>query len=257
MREWKDINTRLVREHGEEFGFGYVNILVVLGSMRRLMGRSRAAYFRATKSMGIGSNRKLNLSDEDKAILRRTRRAKRRLLVRSGIKVPARYTPLDDIPFESSDYYIPPEGYEYDMSKPSTALVLLKLSEKSLSTLRSTVPIVHYHPPSSTSPSTSTLNDVDIIFGPPRQLSIQSFKELPKLKYIQLGSAGADAAISTLQGWGEGGGHVKMMTASGTHVLSIPPWAVGCVIMLYHQIPRMLGIARVRLLPPFLISSHG
>lgn len=31
MREWKDINTRLVREHGEEFGFGYVNILLVMG----------------------------------------------------------------------------------------------------------------------------------------------------------------------------------------------------------------------------------
>jgi hypothetical protein len=24
MREWKDINERLVREHGEEFRFGYV-----------------------------------------------------------------------------------------------------------------------------------------------------------------------------------------------------------------------------------------
>jgi len=220
------------------------------------MSRSRAAYFRATKSMGVGSNRKLNLSEEDKAILRRARRAKRRLLVRSGVKVPARYTPLDDIPFESGDYYIPEEyEYEYDMSKPSTALVLLKLSEKSLSTLRSTFPTVHYHPPSSSNPSTTTLKEVDIIFGPPRQLSVQSFKQLPKLRYIQLGSAGADAAISTLQGWGEGGGHVKMMTASGTHVLSIPPWAVGCVIMLYHQIPRMLGIARVRLLSS-LISPY-
>jgi len=218
------------------------------------MRRSRAAYFRATKTMGVGSNRKLNLSEEDKAILRRARRAKRRLLVRSGVKVPARYTPLDDT-FESNDYYIP-EEYEYDMSKPSTALVLLKLSEKSLSTLRSTFSTVHYHPPSSSDPSTTTLKEVDIIFGPPRQLSVQSFKELPKLRYIQLGSAGADAAISTLQGWGEGGGHVKMMTASGTHVLSIPPWAVGCVIMLYHQIPRMLGIARVRLLPTSLISPY-
>jgi hypothetical protein len=217
------------------------------------MSRSRAAYFRATKTMGVGSNRKLNLSEEDKAILRRARRAKRRLLVRSGVQVPARYTPLDDIlpPLgsESSEYYLPEDyDYDYDMSKPSTALVLLKLSEKSLSTLRSTFPTVHYHPPSSSNPSTSILEQVDIIFGPPRQAPVKSFKELPKLRYIQLGSAGADAAISTLQGWGEGGGHVKMMTASGTHVLSIPPWAVGCVIMLYHQIPRMLGIARVRLL---------
>jgi hypothetical protein len=214
--------------------------------------------------MGVGSNRKLNLSEEDKAILRRARRAKRRLLVRSGVQVPARYTPLDDIlppppplESESSGYYLPEDyDYDYDMSKPTTALVLLKLSEKSLSTLRSTFPTVHYHPPSSSNPSTTILKEVDIIFGPPRQAPVKSFKELPELRYIQLGSAGADAAISTLQGWGEGGGHVKMMTASGTHVLSIPPWAVGCVIMLYHQIPRMLGIARVRLLS-LLISSYA
>ena len=228
-----------------------------------LMIRSRAAFFRATKSLGVGSTRKMKLSNEDKAILRRTRRAKRRLLVRSGVDVPARYTPL-----ESTDYYHNhnqdgnlPESILYDdeyqsdttsiaMSKPSTALVLLKLSEKSLATVRSTFNTVHYHPPSSSAPSSSILQDVDIIFGPPKQLPIKSFTQLPKLRYIQLGSAGADAAISTLQGWGEGqgsGGDVKMMTASGTHVLSIPPWAVGCVIMLYHQIPRMLGIARVRL----------
>jgi len=163
--------------------------------------------------MGVGSNRKLNLSEEDKAILRRTRRAKRRLLVRSGVQVPARYTPLDDIlpslESESSGYYIPEEyehEYEYDMSKPTTALVLLKLSEKSLSTLRSTFPTVHYHPPSSSSPSTTALKEVDIIFGPPRQAPVKSFHEFPRLRYIQLGSAGADAAISTLQGWGEGGG---------------------------------------------------
>jgi hypothetical protein len=98
------------------------------------MSRSRAVYFRATKSMGVGSNRKLNLSEEDKAILRRARRAKRRLLVRSGVQVPARYTPLDDIlpplESESSGYYLPEDyDYDYDMSKPTTALVL-KLSEK-------------------------------------------------------------------------------------------------------------------------------
>lgn len=205
----------------------------------------------------------MSLSEEDKAILRRARRAKRRLLVRSGVKVPARYTPLDGIPFDSSDYHTPDspiheheheredeDEHEYDnmsMSKPSTALVLLKLSETSLSTLRSTFNTVHYHPPSSTSPSSSILNEVDIIFGPPGKAPVKSFNELPKLRYIQLGSAGADAAISALQKWGGKGDHVKMMTASGTHVLSIPPWAVGCVIMLYHQIPRMLGIARVRL----------
>jgi hypothetical protein len=152
--------------------------------------------------------------------------------------------------------------YIYIMPKLHTVLVLLKLSESALSSLKSTFSTVHYFPPSSSPPPTSVLEQIDILFGPPQRLSewsIETFHQLPKLKYIQLGSAGADgplkapavkAFIENRDGDSRGGGReIKMMTASGTHVLSIPPWAVGCVIMLYHQIPRMLGIARVCPLP--------
>lgn len=140
------------------------------------------------------------------------------------------------------------------MSKLSTALVTLTLSDKSLDALRSTFSTVHYHPSGSDAPSASALKEVDMLFGPPQRLSnVKTLDELPKLRYIQLGSAGADGPLATaaLKDWvkrdesGRGGRDIKMMTASGTHVLSIPPWAVGCVIMLYHQIPKMLEIAKV------------
>lgn len=152
----------------------------------------------------------------------------------------------------------------YPMSKLSTALVTLTLSDKSLSALRSAFKTVHYHPAGSDQPSPSVLQEVEIVFGPPQRLApIKTLDELPKLRYIQLGSAGADHPLATpiLKDWlarseqDKAGRDVKMMTASGTHVLSIPPWAVGCVIMLYHQLPRMLAIARVRLRVPSRDSS--
>lgn len=139
------------------------------------------------------------------------------------------------------------------MSKLSIALVTLTLSDKSLSALRSAFKTVHYHPAGSDQPSSSVLQDVEIIFGPPSRVSaMKTLDDLPKLKYIQLGSAGADGPLGNpaLKDWvgrseeARNGREVKMMTASGTHVLSIPPWAVGCVIMLYHQLPHMLSIAR-------------
>lgn len=146
------------------------------------------------------------------------------------------------------------------MTKLTTALVTLNLSEKSLSILRQTFPTVHYHPSPSSPPSSQILESVDILFGPPQKLpsEVKSLDALPSLKYIQLGSAGADGPLATaaLKDWvdkgekGRNGRDIKMMTASGTHVLSIPPWAVASVIMLYHQIPRMISIARVRLLFP-------
>jgi hypothetical protein len=141
------------------------------------------------------------------------------------------------------------------MTKLTTALVTLDLSEKSLSTLRKTFQTVHHYPSPSSPPSPSILESIDILFGPPQRLpsSVKSLDALPNLKFIQLGSAGADGPLGTaaLKEWvekgdqGRKGREVKMMTASGTHVLSIPPWAVASVIMLYHQIPRMLSIARV------------
>lgn len=139
------------------------------------------------------------------------------------------------------------------MPKLSTALVTLTLSDKSLEALRSTFSTVLYNPAKSSPPSASELKEVEILFGPPTRLEAKSFDELPELKFIQLGSAGADGPLSNalLKDWVErdekakAGREIKMMTASGTHVLSIPPWAVGCTIMLYHQLPRMLEIAKV------------
>ena len=143
------------------------------------------------------------------------------------------------------------------MSKLSTALVTLTLSEKALSGLRSAFSTVHYHPSSVALPGPDVLGEIEILFGPPNRLKLDSFDQVPKLRYIQLGSAGADGPLSTpvLKDWvsrqsrddtaKKDEREIKMMTASGTHVLSIPPWAVGCVIMLYHQLPRMLAIGKV------------
>jgi hypothetical protein len=219
----------------------------------------------------VGSVRKKDLSIEEKAAHRRKRRTNLRLKKRlEGTTTPGRQlrTPSPPPFFDPSTSTAHHYTYDYDyttadptlaiaMSKPTTALVLLSLSEKSLSALRSTFTTVHYHPStSSEQPSPSNLAEIDMIFGPPQRLGsigIKSLDQLPRLRYIQLGSAGADGPLASdvMKDWiqkdqAQRGREVKLMTASGTHVLSIPPWAVGGVIMLYHQIPRLLGIARVR-----------
>lgn len=223
----------------------------------------------------MGSVRKKGLTIEEKAAHRRQRRANLRLKKRlegpAGGTSPARQlrspSPFFD-PSSSTQHYT----YDYDyidptlamaMSKPTTALVTLTLSDKSLSALRSTFGTVHYHPSTSSDrPSPSALDEVEMVFGQPQGLSsigITSFDQLPRLRYIQLGSAGADGPLASqvMKDWiqkdqAQRRRDIKLMTASGTHVLSIPPWAVGGVIMLYHQIPRILGIARVR---PSLVLS--
>lgn len=145
----------------------------------------------------------------------------------------------------------------------SNLLVTLTLSDRSLSKLRSAFKSVTYLPPATcSSPSREVLDNTDILFGSLTHLpSIKSLDELPKLGHIQLGSAGADSALRTepLQEYmarikprSGSERNVTMSTASGTHVVSIPNWVVGSVIVLYHQIHRMLAIARVSWLSSLL-----
>lgn len=59
-------------------------------------------------------------------------------------------------------------------------------------------------------------------------------------------SAGADKAskqaiMSTAKDKG-----VTLGSASGIHVLSIPPWVVSMAIGIWHQFPKMMDIQRVR-----------
>jgi hypothetical protein len=90
---------------------------------------------------------------------------------------------------------------------------------------------------------------------------------LGRVRHVQLASAGANrllehpaikryaaAAAGTAGGNGVGNEEEvskgkagwSISTASGTHVLSIPPWVVGQLIGCWHQFSRMYDIQRVR-----------
>ncbi|KAK8849834.1 hypothetical protein IAR55_005170 [Kwoniella newhampshirensis] len=137
---------------------------------------------------------------------------------------------------------------------PLTLGCTVPLSSESQEKLKSTFSSFIYKPASSEEDFTSDeLSSIELFFtgntGPP----IKSLNQVPKLKHVQLASAGADKAIQNpaMQDYvklvKEGGGEKReltLSTASGTHVLSIPNYAVGMVICLLHQLPRQIIAAR-------------
>lgn len=145
-------------------------------------------------------------------------------------------------------------------AKPVSALgVFLPLSDQAVQRLRTTFPstTVHYHPPPfpSTSPLTpDELASLDVVFSKGSSLPpyIRSLDQIPNVRHIQLGSAGADGILASepIRNWlaspAEKRREVTVASASGTHVLSIPPWVVAQLVTLEHQLHRMAIIARVR-----------
>jgi hypothetical protein len=145
------------------------------------------------------------------------------------------------------------------------------LSPTSLSRLQSTFHTVHYHPSSPLPPE--VFPEIEALFVPITGLpeGITSFRALPRLRHVQLASAGADKLLqhpairecATVAAAALGGGRtqaggangterdegverdITVSTASGIHVVSIPNWVVANLIGIYHQLPRMLQIARV------------
>ncbi|WWC73832.1 uncharacterized protein I206_107804 [Kwoniella pini CBS 10737] len=92
------------------------------------------------------------------------------------------------------------------------------------------------------------LIEIEIFFtkGSGLPENIKSLNQLPKLKHIQLASAGSDSMqktkpilsyIENLKNSNSNNNdkEISLSTASGTHVLSIPPYAVGMTIALLHQ----------------------
>ncbi|WVR07904.1 hypothetical protein IAU60_004947 [Kwoniella sp. DSM 27419] len=142
------------------------------------------------------------------------------------------------------------------MSIPLVVGCTVGISPAAQTKLRDTFKGFHFYPKAN-SPScaesetfaSDELAEIEVFFTTGRGLPpvIKNLDQMPKLRHIQLGSAGADKAlksevISQLKGQAgsEAKGGITLSTASGTHVLSIPPYVVGMVIALYHQLPRMI-----------------
>jgi hypothetical protein len=160
------------------------------------------------------------------------------------------------------------------MSPIRVLTAALPLTDANLARLRARFPVVHYHPHPQPLPAAAAA-ETEVIFCsgaglPPNVASIgqtsthsasgtgeeEGKVHLPKVRHVQLGSAGANrlldhAAIKRYAAaQADGGkaekGAVSISTASGTHVLSIPPWVVGQLIGCWHQFSRMYDIQRVR-----------
>ncbi|KIR26799.1 oxidoreductase [Cryptococcus deuterogattii 99/473] len=141
------------------------------------------------------------------------------------------------------------------MSLPYTVASTVHLPPATISKLQDTfTSFIHRTDPSS--PFTKEeLSKIQIFFTTGRGPPVDSLADVPNLELVQLCSAGADKAISSpamkayveerKRGKGKGDSkEVKLATASGTHVLSIPNYVVAMVITLLHQLPRQIIGAR-------------
>lgn len=130
----------------------------------------------------------------------------------------------------------------------STVAVLLPLPDGALAKLRAAFKTVHYHP-DFVLPA-AVRRDVEYIFtswaGLPSDVALA---DIPNVRHVQLGMAGADKLLSSpaiAEIAKRGASAPTVSTASGTHVVSIPQWVVGNVINLFHQMQSMISFARVR-----------
>lgn len=134
------------------------------------------------------------------------------------------------------------------------AVIGLDLPAPALAKLRGAFPTVHYYPKIHTDPEATipaeVRGDIDMVFSQWKALPVDCpLADLPKLKHIQLSTAGVDMALRSSPAIRElaqpNPPDVTLSTASGAHVLSIPNYVVAMTINLYHQIQQMLRVARV------------
>ncbi|WWC66023.1 uncharacterized protein I303_108645 [Kwoniella dejecticola CBS 10117] len=130
---------------------------------------------------------------------------------------------------------------------PLTVGCSVPLQQPTIDKLQTQIQKFIYHPKGQGGFSSADMKEIDVFFtkGSGLPEPIESLDQLPKLKHIQLASAGSDAMQRTKPIVAHSEGKTKnkditLSTASGTHVLSIPPYAVGMTIALLHQWKGMI-----------------
>jgi lactate dehydrogenase-like 2-hydroxyacid dehydrogenase len=138
------------------------------------------------------------------------------------------------------------------LAQMDTLLVTIRIPDAQLDKMRQAFKSVHYYPDNAPIPP-EALETAEMLFtsGARFASSIKSLDGLPKLKHIQMGSAGANGILGTAQMKEylekQRAREITLAGASGTHVLSIPNYVVAMIITLYHQLHTQIIVARVSL----------
>ncbi|WWC92018.1 uncharacterized protein L201_006972 [Kwoniella dendrophila CBS 6074] len=137
---------------------------------------------------------------------------------------------------------------------PSTTyenvIVTCDITDKKLKEIEKVYKNVSFYPgEKSNDIPKDVLEKVDIWYtnwlGLPK--SIGSLNQIPNTKVLQLSSAGANIALSTeIMKTDQARKQIKVCSASGMHVLSIPQYIVANVINLYMKLQIQFHIARTQ-----------
>ncbi|KIP01538.1 hypothetical protein PHLGIDRAFT_349364 [Phlebiopsis gigantea 11061_1 CR5-6] len=105
------------------------------------------------------------------------------------------------------------------------------------------------HVPLGGTPTDAQLAEADVIFGLPRATHVRSIHQVPKLRFIQLGSAGSDGLIGSPM-WEEQESErerekwVKLASCSGVHVGAIGQYFVMTTLALFHRLQGQILISQ-------------
>ncbi|KAF7795289.1 hypothetical protein EIP86_006443 [Pleurotus ostreatoroseus] len=131
----------------------------------------------------------------------------------------------------------------------STLLVTsIPLSPAHLARLRTLFATVHHHPARDTPPPREHLAAADVLYGfPPAALERRA--QAPRLRLVQLASAGAERVVASPiwreEGGGEGeGGRIALATAAGVHTGVIPQYFICTVLALYSRLQEQLLVSQ-------------
>lgn len=128
-----------------------------------------------------------------------------------------------------------------------TACIIAPIADSKVEDVKKAYPNVLYRPDGNV--SDEELKEIDIWYctwtGLPK--NVTQLAQIPRTKAIQLSSAGANMLLATeVMSTPEARDRIKVCSASGIHVLSIPQYIVANVVNLYMKLQIQFHLARTR-----------
>lgn len=100
-------------------------------------------------------------------------------------------------------------------------------------------------PQRNDAPSEAQLADAEVIYGLPSGKWFTSAAAVPKLRLIQLGSAGSDYIVRSPLWDDKDSARIQVASAAGVHTGPIPQYFIATTLMLFHRLQEQILLGQV------------
>ncbi|GJE94036.1 oxidoreductase family protein [Phanerochaete sordida] len=101
------------------------------------------------------------------------------------------------------------------------------------------------HVPQGRMPTPAQFADADIIYGLPRGEWLTGVAAVPRLRFIQLGSAGSELVVRSPLWQDPASERIQVASAAGVHTGPIPQYFIATTLMLFHRLQEQILIGQV------------